>query len=116
VVFQGTLDLSTRVNGQTSFIGLNDKTSLADGHGGGTGDLTWTAGANIYVHANSEQRQDRPKRNSGGGEYVQKFHTLQPADIPSDGIIAVTFVIDGTADPESCDGAETDAAAILARA
>ena len=47
---------------------------------------------------------------------MQKFHTLQPADIPSDGIIAVTFVIDGTADPESCDGAETDAAAILARA
>lgn len=68
VIFQGTLDLGTRVAGQTSFIGLNDKQSLAAGVGGGA---AWTTGANIYVssHAtNGSVKIGVSDGNAGGGE------------------------------------------------
>ncbi|MEX1207101.1 MAG: calcium-binding protein [Acidimicrobiia bacterium] len=114
VIFQGTLDLGTRVAGQTSFIGLTDKASHAAGFGGG-GDAasTWTDGASIYVSNHATDGSVKigvSDGNAGGGEYVQVFHTLNLAYInAAGGVIDVTFVIDGTVDPTSCGGLVTDA-------
>ena len=103
VTFTGTLDLTTRQNGTAALIGLRDKSSHAAGNGDG---LVWTTGASIYVdnRADGTVRIGPTDGNSGGGEYVQVFHTLTEVQADAADSLGVTFVIDGTVDPATCGG------------
>lgn len=110
IVFDGTLDLTDRENGDVSMIGLLDNQDLA------AGNHSFQRGAYIYVFAmtSGNVRVGVTDGNSGG-EIVQAFVTI-PAAVADSGPLATTFTVDGTADPASCatpPGSGTGAAGCL---
>lgn len=97
VVFEGTLDLTERENGDVAMIGLLDKQDLE------AGNTSFQRGAYIYV----SNRSDGSVRigvtdGNAGGEIVQTFVTV-PAGTADAGPLSVKLTVDGTADPTSCD-------------
>lgn len=97
VVFEGTLDLTHREsNNSVAMIGLLDKSALE------SGAHEFQRGAYIYVNnrPNGDVRIGVTDGNSGG-ELVQTFHVI-PAATADLAPLAVTFTVDGTADPSTC--------------
>jgi hypothetical protein len=97
VTFEGTLDLTGRETGDVAMIGLLDRADLA------AGNTSFQRGAYIYVNtrANGDVRIGVTDGNAGG-EIVQTF-VVVPAATADAGPLSVTFTVDGTADPTSCD-------------
>jgi hypothetical protein len=57
------------------------------------------SGAYIYVYRSSETSwKIGPSDGNVGGEIVQTFVTIADTDLPGDGILNVTFTVDGTVD------------------
>lgn len=97
VVFDGTIDVTGRANDNSvAMIGLLDKAVLESGQHG------YQTGAYLYVNnrANGDVRIGVTDGNVGG-EIVQTFVTIPAAEADA-GPIAVTFTVDGTADPNTC--------------
>jgi hypothetical protein len=97
VTLQGTIDVSAQTVGQVAMIGLLDQDDLA------AGNSSWQRGAYIYVYRSSiTSWKIGPSDGNAGGEIVQTFITIADTDLPADGILDVTFTVDGTADYTTC--------------
>lgn len=96
VTFTGTLDLGDAEKGDFGLIGLLDTATLAaDERGLNEGSYIYVAmkDADTAVVGLSDGR-------AAGGEYVQRFHTIDLAG--TDGVFDVTFTIDPDADAAGC--------------
>ena len=105
VTMSGTLNVSdmTQKN-QVAVIGLHDADALRAGDRGEKAEVgIYVAnkdGAGTYVVGVTDG-------DAGGGEFVQRFVTLDGASLVN-GDISVEFVVDGTADPAVCASDQAD--------
>ncbi len=102
VTFTGTLDVRDAVAGDFGLIGLLDTATLAaDERGLNEGAYLYVTmkNANTLVLGLSDGR-------AGGGEYVQRFHTIDLTG--TDRVFEVSFTIDPNSDPASCASSPAD--------
>ncbi|MGM0578062.1 MAG: hypothetical protein ACQEXJ_20225 [Myxococcota bacterium] len=97
VTMAGMLDVSgMTANGQTVVIGLHDADSLR------AGDRGEKAEVGIYVtYRDGSFVVGVTDGDAGGGEFIQAATTFAGSEVP-DGVLDVTFVVDGRADPATC--------------
>jgi hypothetical protein len=105
VTMTGTLDVTDMTEaGQVAVIGLHDAESLR------AGDRGDKAAVGIYVAVDgTDYTVGVTDGDAGGGENVQRFVDIPRTALP-DGVLAVDFTVDGTADPADCADADTDVA------
>ena len=96
VTFTGTLDLVDAVDGEFGLIGLLDTATLAAGERG------HQEGSYIYVNMEDDNTAwvGLSDGRASGGEYVQRFHTIDLT--ATDRVFDITFTIDPGADPAGC--------------
>ena len=97
VILQGTIDVDEQTVGQVAMIGLLDQDDLA------AGNSSFQDGAYIYIYRRTATSW-RIGLSDGniGGEIVQAFTEIADSDLPGDGILNVTFTVDGTSDGTTC--------------
>lgn len=97
VILQGTINVDEQAVNQVAMIGLLDIDDLA------AGNSSFQRGAYIYIYRSSATAwKIGPSDGNVGGEIVQTFITIPDMDLPDDGILNVTFTVDGTADGTTC--------------
>jgi hypothetical protein len=104
VTFSGTLDLADAADGEFGLIGLFDTATLAADERG------LNEGSYIYVFMENDETAviGLSDGRGDGGEYVQRFHTI---DLTAAGeVFDVTFTIDPDADPAGCASDPADVA------
>jgi hypothetical protein len=97
VTIEGNIDVDGQVVGQVAMIGLLDRNDLA------AGNSSFQRGAYIYVYRNTATTwRIGISDGNQGGEIVQAFVNISDTDLPADGVLNVSFTVDGTADGTTC--------------
>lgn len=98
VTMAGTIDVTgMTTNGQVAVIGLHDADALRAGDRGDkreVGIYVAYDGVDTYTVAVTDG-------DAGGGEYIQRFTRFTATELV-DGLLDVTFTVDGTVDPATC--------------